>query len=122
MLFLVETYEGPIGHSLRALRQQRGLSLRSVANQLRMSHSRLAELERGVDAHTGRAIQPSYAIVRTLARIYAVPPEPLLRAAGFSVVSDLTTEEQALLARFRSLSEQGRRDLLEQAGCNLPKG
>jgi transcriptional regulator with XRE-family HTH domain len=122
MLYVVETYEGPIGQSLRALRQQRGLSLRSVASELRMSHSRLAELERGVDAHTGRAIQPSYAIVRTLARIYAVPPEALLRAAGFSVVSDLTAEEQALLAGFRKLSEQARRDLLERAGCIPPNG
>jgi transcriptional regulator with XRE-family HTH domain len=122
MLFVVENYEGPIGQSLRALRQQRGLSLRSVACQLRMSHSRLAELERGVDAHTGRAIQPSYAVVRTLARIYAVSPEPLLRAAGFSVVSDLTAEEQALLARFRTMSDQARRDLMERAGCPQPKG
>ncbi|MEB3222565.1 MAG: helix-turn-helix transcriptional regulator [Candidatus Sericytochromatia bacterium] len=115
MLLDVGEQKETIGQILRTMRQQRGLSLRSVASQLRMSHSRLAELERGVDAHTGRAIQPSYNTVRALARIYAVPPDPLLRLAGFTVVSDLTADEQKLLACFRQLSEEARQGLLTTA-------
>ena len=115
MLLDVGEQKETIGQVLRTMRQQRGLSLRSVAQQLRLSHSRLAEFERGVDAHTGRAIQPSYNTVRALARIYAVSPDPLLRLAGFTVVSDLTADEQELLACFRNLLEEARQGVLAMA-------
>lgn len=101
----------PIGAFLRALRKQKGLTIRDVADRIGLSFSRLAEFERSIDSHSGRPTLPRYEVVRRLANVYGVAPDELLRRAGFTPGPELPDDEQRLLAAYRRLGEE-RRSLL----------
>lgn len=93
---------------MRRLREERGLSQRAAAKMAGKTHSRLRELEAGVDAHTGRAVTPTSEVIRKLARAYGVPPDPLLRMCGYGPEPGLPADEQRLLAAYRALPEPDR--------------
>ena len=90
------------------MRDERGLSLREAARRAGLTFSRLGEWERGTDSHTGKAVLPPREALLRLARVYGVPPEPLLAMAGYRTERDLTPEEERLLAAFRQLPETER--------------
>ena len=92
-----------LGAELKRLRTERGLSIRRAAVQLGVNFTRLREWENAVDAHTGRATRPSYENLRRLARVYAVPPDALLRSAGYGPEPGLPEPERRLLSAFRLL-------------------
>jgi HTH-type transcriptional regulator, competence development regulator len=67
--------EGQLTTLLRELREERGESLRSAAQQLGVDPSYLSRLERGEKASSGE-------LIRKAARLYAVPEEMLELAEG----------------------------------------
>ena len=93
-------------------RERLGLTLRDAAKAAGISHSRLSEIEAGIDTHTGKQFRPSYHHVIRLARIYEVSPADLLELAGHQPGPELTQEEWTLLGSFRSLSPEGRAELM----------
>ena len=62
---------------LRAVRKQRGLSLKKVEKAAGVSNAYLSQLERG------RRNPPHPDILKRLARVYEVPLSDLLSAAGY---------------------------------------
>lgn len=103
------------GDQIYELRQQRGWTLREAARHAGISYGRLGEIERGVDAHSGRPFVPSYMAVIKLARAFGVPPADLLREAGFEPGAELEPEEWDLIGVFRALSPESRAELLRVA-------
>ena len=99
--------EIPVGLHLAQLRVARGLSLRQVAKEIRVHHSRLHDWETGVDAHSGLKSVPPRKQLLSLARFYGVPADPLLAPAGHQ-----TEQEERLLAAFRLLPEEDRAAVL----------
>jgi len=69
-----------VGHPptyLRTIRKQRGLSLKKVEKAAEVSNAYLSQLERG------RRNPPHPDILKKLARVYEVPVNDLLAAAGY---------------------------------------
>lgn len=105
------------GDFLYGLRQARGWSLREAARRAGIAFSRLGEIERGIDQHTGKPFQPSYLMVCRIAKAYDYPVDELLRMAGHDPVPELTPEEWRMLGAFRRLEHPHREavvDILEK--------
>ena len=66
-----------IGEELRRLRLHRGVSLRDVEKETKISNAYLSQLE------SGKAEQPSPRILHKLAEFYNVPYESLMGVAGY---------------------------------------
>jgi transcriptional regulator with XRE-family HTH domain len=92
-----------LGVHLYTLREACGLTLRQAGGAAGIAFSRLAELERGIDSHTGLPVRPTYEQLVRLARAYKTPVEQLLRRGGFFAGLDLPEDEQRLLAAYRAL-------------------
>ena len=75
-----------LGDFLRAQRERAGLSIRALARTSggAISHGYLANLERGVDPRTGKALRPSAAILYAVAPLYGTDVPTLLRVAGYA--------------------------------------
>ncbi|MGP8174513.1 MAG: TIR domain-containing protein [Terracidiphilus sp.] len=67
-----------LGDVLRKTRTDAGLTLRAVEAETSVSNAYLSQLE------TGKAENPSPAVLRKLAELYEVPYETLMRAAGYA--------------------------------------
>lgn len=102
-----------LGEELKALRNQKGLSLRQVEEKARVNNGYLSLLE------NGKVRQPSPDVLHKLAKAYEVPYEVLMERAGyitrkatskepklpafvFSGTKDFTDEEWKLLQDFFS--------------------
>ncbi|MFQ5803617.1 MAG: helix-turn-helix domain-containing protein [Candidatus Methylomirabilales bacterium] len=102
-----------MGDELKALRSQKGLSLRQVEERAKVTNGYLSLLE------NGKVRQPSPEILHKLAKAYEVPFELLMEKAGyiakkappkgsrlpafvFSATKDFTDEEWKLLQDFFS--------------------
>ncbi|MNS61071.1 helix-turn-helix protein [compost metagenome] len=99
-------------------RQERGWTLRELAKRSQISFGRLGEIERGVDAHSGKPFVPSYMAVIKLARAFGLPPADLLRKAGHEPGAELDPEEWELVGIFRALPP-GRREELTRIASDL---
>lgn len=93
----------PFGEALRRLRRERGWSLRELSRRAGVSFGRLAEIERGRDAHTDRPIAPGYHITVKVAAALGEDPLPWLALAGHRPGPELAEGEWRLLARLRRL-------------------
>lgn len=102
-----------LGEELKALRNQKGLSLRQVEEKAKVTNGYLSLLE------NGKVKQPSPDVLHKLAKAYEVPYELLMEKAGyitkkatasgpklpafvFSGTKDFTDEEWKLLQDFFS--------------------
>jgi transcriptional regulator with XRE-family HTH domain len=103
------------GDFIYKLRQGRGWTLRELAKQSGISFGRLGEIERGIDAHSGKPFVPSYMAVTRLARAFGLPPADLLRSAGHEPGAELEPEEWDLVGIFRALPKGGRQKLISVA-------
>jgi len=72
------------GSYLRGLRRSRGLSLKKVERDAGVSNAYLSQIERGLRK------PPHPEILKRLAKVYDVPPNDLLIAAGY--VEDLAVK------------------------------
>ena len=96
-----------LGKYLRQLREEQGLSIRSVAKSCSMAPSHLAKIEAG-DTFKTIGIET---LVK-LSKFYGIPVSSMLKEAGFidSYENDLPELAQYLRARYQ-LSPQAIRDL-----------
>jgi len=100
-----------LGEKLRLYRNAKGLSLRDVEKETKISNSYLNQLEQG------KVKEPSPHMLHKLASFYGVPYTSLLKLAGylvpneeartkkaagvaFSLLKDLTEEEEGELLRY----------------------
>ena len=95
------------------LRQTRGWSLREAASRAGIHHSRLDEIEKGTDKRSGKPLTPSYVNVVKLAKAYDLPPDELLKSAGYEPGIELKPDEWSLIREYRRLPETRRKQLLE---------
>jgi transcriptional regulator with XRE-family HTH domain len=102
----------PIGAEILRLRQERGLSLRDVAERTGLNYTRIREWEKGVNNANGRPVIPPFEAILKLAKAYGVKPEPLLELAGYTPLGRLDELEQKLVDRIRALSHEQRMTLL----------
>jgi transcriptional regulator with XRE-family HTH domain len=102
------------GDALRRKRQERGWSLRELSRRAGVSFGRLAEIERGRDAHTDRPIAPGYHITVKVAAALGEDPLPWLALAGHRPGPELTEGEWRLVARLRNLPLSVQQDLVAQ--------
>lgn len=98
---------------LYRVREAQGWSLREAAERAGISFSRLGEIERGRDSHSGKPFVPSYVTLCRLAAAYGLPPAELLRRAGHQPGPELTAEEWRMLDAFRQLSASRRAELTQ---------
>jgi transcriptional regulator with XRE-family HTH domain len=103
------------GDTIHKLRQDRGLTLRTLASRSGLSFGRIGEIERGLDAHSGKPLVPSYMTVLKLARALGVSDVELLRLAGYEPGDEPKHQEVELLEIFRGLSPDKRLALLAKA-------
>ncbi len=96
---------------LYRVRETLGWSLREAAEHAGISFSRLGEIERGRDSHSGKPFVPSYVTLCRLAAAYGLPPADLLRRAGHQPGPELTTEEWRMIDAFRQLPAPRRAEL-----------
>ena len=99
---------------LYRVRESLGWSLREAAERAGISFSRLGEIERGRDSHSGKPFIPSYVTLCRLAAAYGLPPADLLRRAGHQPGPELTADEWRVLDAFRRLSAERRTELASQ--------
>lgn len=104
----------PFGAALRTARRSRGWNLRELARRSGISFGRLAELERGRDAHTDRIVLPSYYAVVRLACALEMDPVPWLVLAGHPPGLELTDAEWKLLGLIRRLPDEERQVILRR--------
>lgn len=102
-----------LGTHLFALRQAKGWSLRQAAKLIGIAHSRLDEIEKGIDSHSGQALAPSYIHVVKIARAYGLAPDQLLKRAGHQPGIELGSDEWRLVEAYRSMTEAQRKALWE---------
>lgn len=76
-----------------------------------MAHSRLDEIEKGIDSHSGKAFHASYQTVVGLAKAYGLPPDELLRRAGHEPGIELEQEEWEIVREYRLLAPEDRQAL-----------
>lgn len=93
---------------LYRVRESLGWSLREAAERAGISFSRLGEIERGRDSHSGKPFVPSYVTLCRLSAAYGLPPAELLRRAGHKPGPELTAEEWRMLDAFRRLPPERR--------------
>jgi transcriptional regulator with XRE-family HTH domain len=83
-------HKASFGPYLRALREQRGLSLRDAAAQLGLSFAKLQKMETG-----GRFRLPSLEFLLAIADFYDRPHAELLNEAGIRVIMPEDIEREA---------------------------
>lgn len=93
------------------MREALGWSLREAAERAGISFSRLGEIERGRDSHSGKPFVPSYVTLCRLAAAYGLPPAELLSRAGHQPGPELTNEEWRILDAVRRLPTERRAEL-----------
>ena len=93
------------------MREALGWSLREAAERAGISFSRLGEIERGRDSHSGKPFVPSYVTLCRLAAAYGLPPAELLSRAGHQPGPELTNEEWRILDAVRRLPTARRAEL-----------
>lgn len=99
---------------LYRVRESLGWSLREAAERAGISFSRLGEIERGRDSHSGKPFVPSYVTLCRLAAAYGLPPAELLTRAGHQPGPELTAEEWRMVDAFRRLPADRRAALAAQ--------
>lgn len=83
---------GPLGDFIRQQRVLKRWSQRDLGQESGVSHSYIANLERGFDHTTGKAVNPSIEKLTAVAKGLGVDPDVLLRLArGFSLDSVMTS-------------------------------
>lgn len=92
-----------LNNYLYRVREKLGWTLREAAERAGISFSRLGEIERGRDSHSGKPIVPSYVTLCRLAAAYGLPPAELLSRAGHKPGPELTCGEWRLLDAYRRL-------------------
>lgn len=96
---------GPeFGKVIFEARQTKQWSLRKAAVETGVAYTRLDELEKGLNWHTGKAVRPTIEQVFRMADAYGLVAEHLLVLAGYEPLYRLTAMENKLLAAFRLLS------------------
>ena len=106
-----------VGPKLRALRQQKGLSIRVAERSLGISHSRLNDFEGGRTHGSDRPAIPNREVLERAARIYEAPLDLLLGLAGYpaheppipAVPSEIEAEARHVASLYIRLPEQQRR-------------
>lgn len=101
------------------LRAARGWTLREAASRIGVSHSRLTEIESGIDGHTGKTFIPAYVIVVQMAKAYGVPTAELLRLAGHEPLLELEADEVELMTAYRALDDTGKSEMRNHARRQL---
>lgn len=104
--------DGSFGEYIYRERQKRGWTLREAAKHAGIAHSRLSEMESGVDTHSHKVFRPGYVHVIRLARVYELPPDELLRLAGHAPGAELAPEEWQIISAYRRLDVDGRDRLI----------
>lgn len=107
------TNEPTLGEYLKQVRLSKGLSLRQAAKVVGITHSRVDEVERMVDARSLKPFVPSYVTVVKFAKAYDLSPDELLRRAGYEPGIELEPEEWVLIKGYRGLPQDRRQRLLE---------
>ena len=92
-----------LNNFLYRTREKLGWTLREAAERAGISFSRLGEIERGRDSHSGKPIIPSYVTLCRLAAAYDLPPAELLSRAGHKPGPELADNEWRLLDAYRRL-------------------
>lgn len=105
LVCMAERQEPTFGEYLQGLRLRRGWSLREAAKHVGLAHSRIDEVEKMIDARTGKAFVPSYVNVVKFAKAYGQAPDELLRKAGYEPGLELTSREWRIVGLFRRLPE-----------------
>ena len=108
-----EPYE--FGARVRARRNELRFTVRDAAKRLGISPSRLAAVERGRSYSTDATTRPSRELVERFARIYGLPQDVLLAAAGYDagVLGELDDDARHLLIMFNSLPADQKRFALD---------
>ena len=96
----------PFGEYIYRVRQAKEWSLRDAASRIGIAHSRLDEIEKGIDSHSGKPFVPSYVTVAKIAKAYCLPPDEFFHLAGYQPGIELTDEEWELIRGFRCLSRE----------------
>lgn len=99
------------GEHVYRLRAARGWTLREAASAIGLSHSRLTEIEAGIDGHSGKPFVPAYVIVVQMAKAYGVPTAELLALAGHEPLMELASDEVELMRVYRGLDEAAKAEL-----------
>lgn len=110
------------GEYIYSLREARGWTFREAAGRIGIAHSRLTEIEAGIDGHTGKAFIPAYMIVVQMAKTYGVPTQELLRLAGHEPLAELEADEKRLMETYRALSPARRAQLSAAADALAAEG
>lgn len=99
------------GAYLKAQREAKGWTLREAAKRIKVSASRLTEIERGKSYHTDHATKPSREVVERIAQAYDLSKDLLLAEAGYDVgpLSELSPETLRLVRLFESLPLEKRK-------------
>lgn len=104
--------EPSLGEYLKQVRLSKGWSLREAARAIGIAHSRVDEVERMIDARSLKPFVPSYVTVVKFARAYDLPPNELLRRAGYEPGIELEPDEWSLIRGFRGMPPERRQRLL----------
>lgn len=113
MLWPVQLQDGAdFGRFIYEARQKKGWSLRAAAAATGIAYTRLDEIEKSVNWHSGKTARPRMEQVLELARAYELPEDELLVRAGFPPLITASAEERELVAIFRRLPEVTRREAL----------
>lgn len=110
---MTDKRENAFGDYIYRARQERGWPLRQAASRIGIAHSRLDELEKGHDWHSGKQFRPSYINVVRIAKAYGLPLDHLLSLSGHEPGIELTAQEWKLLAEFRGLDDQEQAEALD---------
>lgn len=113
-LGLMPHQEPTFGDYVFQIRQSKGWSLREAAKRIGIAHSRLDEIEKMIDGRTRKPFVPSYINVVRLAKAYGLPPDELLRRAGYEPGIELEPQEWRLVKGYRSLPDELRGQLLQK--------
>jgi transcriptional regulator with XRE-family HTH domain len=101
-----------LGEWVRRVRQEQGLSQRALADQSGLSRSYVCDIERG------RGSEPSLTTLDKLAAALGASRADLMRAAGLidrALVPRESEDERRMLAVYRDLGEEGRRNVMRYA-------
>lgn len=105
LLCMAEQQGSTFGEYLLSIRLAKGWSLREAAKHVGLTHSRIDEVERMIDARTGKAFVPSYINVVKFAKAYGLAPDELLKRAGYEPGIELTSREWQIVKLLRQLPE-----------------
>lgn len=114
LLRMPEQREPTLGEYLQRVRLEKGWSLREAAKRVGLAHSRVDEVERMIDARTGKPFKPSYINVVRFAKGYGLAPDELLRRAGYEPGIELTDLEWRLIKCVRELPTAEQEALVRQ--------